>query len=120
MNYQYRYGHTLKEVLQILYQEGGIARFYQGLVPALLQGPLSRFCDTAANSGTLALFDAFEATWLSPGLRTLGASAVAASFKVLLMPLDALKTIMQVRVVCAPLPPPKKNPGRLFVPEMTK
>ena len=29
----------------------GIPRFYRGLVPALLQGPLSRFGDTAANTG---------------------------------------------------------------------
>ena len=30
---------------------GGIPRFYRGLLPALVQGPLSRFGDTAANTG---------------------------------------------------------------------
>lgn len=26
MNYQYRYGHTTREAIAILYKEGGIAR----------------------------------------------------------------------------------------------
>lgn len=37
-------------------------RFYQGLTPALLQGPLSRFCDTAANTGVMALVAALPLT----------------------------------------------------------
>ena len=40
-----------KEALKHLYKEGGVVRFYRGLGPALLQGPLSRFGDTAANAG---------------------------------------------------------------------
>jgi hypothetical protein len=43
-----------------LYADGGIPRFYKGVIPALLQGPLSRFGDTAANTGTMAALDAFE------------------------------------------------------------
>lgn len=43
-------------------QEGGIVRFYRGLGPALIQGPMSRFGDTAANAGTLALLDSYDAT----------------------------------------------------------
>lgn len=39
------------EALRHLYKEGGVVRFYRGLGPALLQGPLSRFGDTAANAG---------------------------------------------------------------------
>ena len=30
MNYQYRYGGTLKESLKTLYSDGGIPRLYQG------------------------------------------------------------------------------------------
>lgn len=48
---QYRYGTTTTEALRHLYREGGVVRFYRGLGPALLQGPLSRFGDTAANAG---------------------------------------------------------------------
>ena len=35
----------------------GILRFYRGYAPALLQGPISRFGDTAANVGILALLE---------------------------------------------------------------
>ena len=35
----------------------GVLRFYKGIGPALLQGPLSRFGDTAANDGAMALMD---------------------------------------------------------------
>ena len=48
---QYRYGTTTSEALRTLYKEGGVVRFYRGLLPALFQGPLSRFGDTAANTG---------------------------------------------------------------------
>ena len=61
-------------------------------------GPLSRFGDTAANAGTLAVLDTYESTRTLPvGVKTLAASASAGAFRVLLMPVDALKTIMQVR-----------------------
>ena len=36
-----------------LWKQGGVRRFYRGLGPALAQGPLSRFSDTAANTGVL-------------------------------------------------------------------
>ena len=49
MNYQYRYGGDLISSLKKLYSEGGIPRFYQGLPFAIIQGPLTRFGDTAAN-----------------------------------------------------------------------
>ena len=62
-----------------------------------LQGPLSRFGDTAANAGTLSLLESYELTaGLNVGLKTVVASAAAASFRILLMPIDATKTIMQV------------------------
>lgn len=50
MNYQYRYGTSTSEALSLLYKEGGIPRLYQGLPFALVQGPMSRFGDTAANA----------------------------------------------------------------------
>lgn len=57
VNFQYRYGMGTFEAMQHLYNEGGrglggIRRFYQGVGPALFQGPLSRFGDTAANAGS--------------------------------------------------------------------
>ena len=50
MNYQYRYGTSTSQALSLLYKEGGIPRLYQGLPFALVQGPMSRFGDTAANA----------------------------------------------------------------------
>jgi len=58
---------------------------------------LSRFGDTAANTGALAFFDSSETTKNLPVLvKTLGASAAAASFRIFLMPIDAFKTVLQV------------------------
>ena len=55
MNYQYRHGTRMCETLRVLHAEGGVARFYRGVGFALLQTPLARFGDTAANSGVLLL-----------------------------------------------------------------
>ena len=106
VNYQYRHGTSMGEALRVIYAQGlaeggtafaGVRRFYRGVGPALLQGPLSRFGDTAANAGMLALLDSFEETeGLPVAAKTAVASAGAASFRICLMPLDALKTILQV------------------------
>lgn len=97
VNFQYRHGSSTSVALKTLYSDGGIRRFYRGLGPALLQGPLSRFGDTAANAGTLALLDADPSTASLPvGVKTMAASAAAAAFRVALMPIDTMKTIMQV------------------------
>merc|ERR1719213_1571082 len=93
MNYQYRYGGNFTEVVSKMYAEGGIPRFYRGLTPALIQAPMSRFGDTAANDGALA---ALEHTPLPTAAKTMVASASAASFRVVLMPVDASKTTKQV------------------------
>jgi len=97
MNYQYRHGTTTMEALKTLYRQGGIPRFYKGVGPALLQGPLSRFGDTAANAGVLSLLNQTESTKDLPvAAKTMCASAAAAAWRVNLMPIDATKTIMQV------------------------
>jgi hypothetical protein len=102
MNYQYRHGTTTMVAMRTLYNDGGrglsgVLRFYKGFTPALLQGPLSRFGDTAANAGALALLDSYESTKSLPvGVKTLTASASAAAFRMFLMPVDCLKTTLQV------------------------
>lgn len=57
------------------------------------QGPLSRFGDTAANTGALALLEDVD---IPPVVKTIAASLAAGLFRIFLMPVDALKTIMQV------------------------
>ena len=97
MNYQYRYGTTTSEAIRKLYKEGGIRRFYRGVGPALFQGPLSRFGDTAANTGMLALLEANEGTNNLPvAVKTFMASTAAGVWRMFLMPIDCLKTTLQV------------------------
>ena len=69
----------------------------QGVLPALLQGPLSRFGDAAANTGVLTAMNAMESTKDLPvGVKTVAASTAAALFRIFLMPIDTVKTTMQV------------------------
>lgn len=102
MNYQYRYGGSMLQSIKFLYKDGGggvkgILRFYRGYVPALFQGPLSRFGDTASNAGTLALLNSYESTKNLPvAVKTATASTAAGLFRIFLMPIDCVKTTMQV------------------------
>lgn len=97
MNYQYSYGTTMTEAMRRLYREGGVRRFYTGYSMALIQGPLSRFGDTAANAGTLSLLEVDHRTRDLPlFIKTLLASINAALFRILLMPIDTCKTMLQV------------------------
>jgi hypothetical protein len=59
------------------------------------QAPLSRFGDTAANTGVLALF-AITAPGVPVPVATAFASAAGAGWRLLLTPLDTLKTARQV------------------------
>jgi len=97
VNYQYRNGTTFPQALRTLYADGGIPRFYRGVLPALVQGPLSRFGDTAANTGILTLLDNLEATQnINVGVKTVACSVAAGAFRIFLMPVDTVKTTMQV------------------------
>lgn len=93
MNYQYKNGGTFKEVLQKLYKEGGIPRFYSGLIPGLIQGPLCRFGDTFSNAMILNLLGP---TPLPIFIKTVVASCTAGIFRIIITPVDTLKTMKQV------------------------
>lgn len=98
MNYQYRFGGTLQSSLDSLYKEGGIGRLYQGLPFALVQGPLSRFGDTAANVGILAVLESYDTTAELPlFVKTACASIAAGSWRIFCMPIDTSKTVLQVQ-----------------------
>lgn len=59
-----------------------------------------RFGDTAANAGTLSLLEGMASTSGLPlGVKTMAASVMAGLFRIALMPIDTLKTIMQARDV---------------------
>ena len=96
-NYQSRYGTTFQHALTTLLRDGGIRRLYRGLSFALIQTPLMRFVSTAANDGVEALLASFELTknW-GPGRSTVFASIVVGCARIALMPIDTMKTVLQV------------------------
>jgi len=100
VNYQCRYGTSLRQSIATLYNQGGIQRFYRGLGFALIQAPLSRFVSTAANDGVNTLLGNLRLTELwGPGRTTLIASFVVGIWRMILMPIDTCKTVLQVESV---------------------
>jgi len=97
MNYQYRYGGSFKAAFSALNKQGGIGRFYQGVQYAIFQTPLSRFGDTAANTGVLELLAL--TTWgvnIPIAAKTALASAAGSLWRIAITPLDTMKTTLQV------------------------
>jgi Mitochondrial carrier protein len=98
MNYQYRYGTTTTQAIVVLYLAGGWKRYYQGLTAALIQGPVSRFGDTAANAGILALLQSNPYMRQLPTfVQSVFASLAAAAFRMVLTPVDTVKTTLQTQ-----------------------
>lgn len=93
MNYQYRYGGTTTSVIKKLYNENGIRRFYRGYFAALSIGPLARFGDTASNTYVMSIL---ENKNVSTPVKTGIGSLLASSVRIFLMPLDTIKTTLQV------------------------
>ena len=98
INYQYVHGTGTIQTMKTLYKQGGIPRFYRGVAPALIQGPMARFGDTAANTGTIVALNSNETTRKLPiWAKSACASLIAALFRITLMPIDTIKTNMQVQ-----------------------
>lgn len=93
MNFQMANGGTMVQTIKLLYKEGGVPRFYRGLVPALIGSPIARFGDTFANAGALALTESID---MPIFLKTMCASVAAGGMRICLMPMDAWKTNKQV------------------------
>lgn len=92
MSYQHVNGVTMSEAIERLYKDGGIPRFYRGLVPALCMMPLSRFGDIFSNEVAREfLSESFPAAVV-----TMFASSMAAAWRILITPADTVKTMMQV------------------------
>ena len=93
MNYQYKNGGTFKEVFLKLYKEGGIRRFYSGIIPALIQGPLCRFGDTFSNT---IILNYLKQSSIPIFIKTGIASGTSGIIRILLSPVDTIKTMQQV------------------------
>ena len=98
MNYQYRFGTTTSQAIRILYADGGWTRYYQGLSAAIVQAPVARFGDTAANAGILAFLRSNPYMRKLPvWIQTAFASLTASAFRIVLMPIDTVKTTLQAQ-----------------------
>jgi hypothetical protein len=94
LNYQYTNGISTTNALRTLYNQGGVARFYRGYIPALMLASSARFTDAFANVGVLEMtknssFQLYTKTAIS--------SIIAGCSRTLLMPLDVIKTNYQVK-----------------------
>ena len=93
VNYQYKNGGPLLSSFKNLYKDGGIRRFYRGYPLAMLQAPLSRFGDITSYS---MVSQYSEINNLSLPVQTALGTACTCLWRFNLMPIDTLKTMMQV------------------------
>ena len=93
MNYQYKNGGSFTEVLLKIYKEGGIRRLYSGIIPALIQGPLCRFGDTFSNAIVLNFLKPYP---IPIFIKTGIASGTSGIIRIILSPIDTIKTMRQV------------------------
>jgi hypothetical protein len=93
VNYQYRNGGTSLQALKDLYKEGGVRRFYRGYPVAMIQAPLARFGDVACYSLVRNTPEGQKLPlWAQTSISSVGTSL----WRLGIMPIDSLKTSMQV------------------------
>jgi len=101
-HYQQVKGGTLLAAARVLWQQGvdsdmlfPVLRFYQGVLPALIQGPLCRAGDTAANEGVLVLLSPLRRRLPLYAITAVGTLA-ACCWRAALTPLDTVKLVLEV------------------------
>lgn len=100
-NRQYYTGGSTSATARELWKQGGVMRFYHGLQYAIIENPMCKFGDTFANTGILALLVDVP---MHPVLKTVFVSIVAASWRILITPINTLKTMLQVHGASASKP----------------
>lgn len=93
--FQYRSGVTMTDAFRTLYAQGGLPRFYSGMIPTVLHVTLCRFGDTTAN--VLALSHTPTTLTTNIFTKTFLGSLLAASWRVLLLPLETIRSNLQVK-----------------------
>jgi hypothetical protein len=93
MNYQFKNGGGTLETLKKLYAEGGVPRFYRGVGFALINAPISRFGDTAANMTAMTYLEGSD---LNKAQKTFIGSIGAGFWRLTIIPVDSFKSHMQV------------------------
>lgn len=95
MNYQFKNGGSTFDTIKLLYREGGIPRFYRGVGFALVNAPLSRFGDTASNMAVMSYYENSDSK-LGRAQKTFMSSLIAGTWRLAIIPVDAMKSNMQV------------------------
>ena len=95
MNYQYANGGSLGNAISTLYKEGGVPRFYRGVSFAIIQNPLSRFGDTAANTGVLVALGELAPNMPMASQTALASLGGASAHRA--HPVDTFKATLQVQ-----------------------
>ena len=93
MNYKNNNGNYFKKTIKILYKEGGIKRFFLGITPSLIQGPIIRFGDTFCNE---IILDLMEKSNISIFIITFISSSSACLFRILLFHFHYFKFIYYI------------------------
>jgi hypothetical protein len=93
MNYQFKNGGGTLDTLKKLYLEGGVPRFYRGVGFALINAPISRFGDTAANMTAMTYLEGSD---LNKAQKTFIGSIGAGFWRLTIIPVDSFKSHMQV------------------------
>jgi hypothetical protein len=95
MNWQYYHGGSLKDAFRSLWLEGGIGRFYQGAGFAFVQVPVAHFGSTFVQAGIVGLVS--SSGHIVHGMQaTMLVAIMGAFWRILIAPLDTLKTTWQV------------------------
>ena len=107
-SYQSTYNAGMIDTIKLLYNEGGIARFYQGLNYAILQNPLSRMGSVVSNNvaekitsyneefrlSAITEYDGIVSS-ISDGVAAMSPAAIGSIlsgiWRAILMPLDTIK-----------------------------
>merc|ERR1719214_431813 len=82
------------DTAKVLWEEGGILRFYQGFGFAVVEAPAARFGDTFANTGVMVLF---AGTGFPAFVTTVAVAIMSATWRIVITPIDTFKTTMQVQ-----------------------
>lgn len=91
INYQYTNGYSFSSSLKFLYKQEGIKRFYRGFIPGLIQGPLIKSGDLYINSyikNNLHIDDIVIKTFFS--------SIIGSGYRCFFIPIDTVKTSLQI------------------------
>jgi hypothetical protein len=83
---------SFSKAFQVLYSQGGVPRFYQGFLVAICLAPLSRFGAIVANHLAMHLVSA----GVPMAVRTLLGAALGVAWRIFILPLDTVKSTMQV------------------------